>query len=64
LHNSRKSAQGPSNRTFNVAKISGNTGPNMAINDEQNINLLINSSGGGNSDLNCVEVPGSPIDRF
>jgi hypothetical protein len=26
--------------------------------------LLINSSGGGNSDLNCVEVPGSPIDRF
>ena len=36
----------------------------MAINDEQNINLRILDSGEGNSDLNCVEVPGSPLDKF
>ena len=49
---------------FNVAKISGSGGPHMAINDEQNINLRILDSGEGNSDLNCVEVPGSPLDKF
>jgi len=50
------------NSTFNVAKISGNKrSPYMAINDEQNINLRIVDSVGGNLDLGCVEVPGSPI---
>jgi len=33
----------------------------MAINDEQNINLRIVDTKKGNSDLDCVEVPGSPV---
>jgi hypothetical protein len=64
LQNSHhKSARAtPSNRTFRVANIHGNKSPHphMAINDEQSIDLKINDKK-GNSDLEIVDVPGSPV---